>query len=56
VWAGRFYIKELHLKFFPRNDVARLGTLFDIEGADGPPPARHTLLFDANFILKEQKN
>jgi polyisoprenoid-binding protein YceI len=25
---------------------------FEIEGADGPAPARHTLLFDANFKLK----
>jgi polyisoprenoid-binding protein YceI len=25
---------------------------FQIEGADGPAPARHTLLFDANFKLK----
>lgn len=25
---------------------------FEIEGADGPPPARHTLLFDVNFRLK----
>ncbi|MBW2409730.1 MAG: YceI family protein [Deltaproteobacteria bacterium] len=25
---------------------------FKIEGADGPAPARHTLLFDANFRLK----
>ena len=30
--------------------------VFNIEGADGPPPARHTLLFDANFTLKEKKN
>jgi polyisoprenoid-binding protein YceI len=30
--------------------------VFNIEGADGPAPARHTLLFDANFILKEKKN
>ncbi|MBT8364235.1 MAG: YceI family protein, partial [Deltaproteobacteria bacterium] len=26
---------------------------FDIEGADGPAPARHTLLFDLNFVLQE---
>jgi hypothetical protein len=26
---------------------------FDIEGADGPAPARHLLLFDLNLILKE---
>jgi len=26
---------------------------FNIEGADGPAPARHMLLFDLNFILKE---
>jgi hypothetical protein len=26
--------------------------LFNIEGADGPAPARHTLLFDVNFVLK----
>lgn len=26
--------------------------VFKIEGADGPAPARHTLLFDVNFILK----
>ena len=25
---------------------------FDIEGADGPEPVRHTLLFDVNFVLK----
>jgi polyisoprenoid-binding protein YceI len=25
---------------------------FQIEGADGPSPARHTLLFDANFRLR----
>jgi polyisoprenoid-binding protein YceI len=25
---------------------------FDIEGADGPAPARHTLMFDVNFKLK----
>jgi polyisoprenoid-binding protein YceI len=29
--------------------------VFDIEGADGPAPARHTLLFDVNFILKSKK-
>ncbi len=27
---------------------------FDIEGADGPAPAKHMLLFDLNFILKER--
>jgi hypothetical protein len=27
---------------------------FDIEGADGPAPARHMLLFDLNLILKEK--
>jgi polyisoprenoid-binding protein YceI len=27
--------------------------VFNIEGADGPAPAKHTLLFDLNFILKE---
>ena len=27
---------------------------FNIEGADGPAPARHTLLFDLNFILQEK--
>ena len=27
---------------------------FDIEGADGPAPARHLLLFNLNFILKER--
>lgn len=27
---------------------------FDIEGADGPAPARHMLLFDLNLILKER--
>jgi hypothetical protein len=27
---------------------------FDIEGADGPAPARHLLLFDLNFILQER--
>jgi hypothetical protein len=27
---------------------------FNIEGADGPAPARHTLLLDLNFILKEK--
>ncbi len=27
---------------------------FDIEGADGPAPARHTLVFDLNLILKER--
>ena len=26
---------------------------FDIEGADGPAPARHTLLFDLNLVLQE---
>ena len=26
--------------------------VFQIEGADGPAPARHTLLFDVNIILK----
>jgi polyisoprenoid-binding protein YceI len=28
---------------------------FDIEGADGPEPARFTLLFDVNFILKSME-
>jgi polyisoprenoid-binding protein YceI len=28
--------------------------VFNIEGADGPAPARHILLFDFNFILKER--
>jgi len=28
--------------------------VFNIEGADGPAPARHMLLFDLNFILKER--
>ena len=28
--------------------------VFNIEGADGPAPARHVLLFDLNFILKER--
>jgi polyisoprenoid-binding protein YceI len=28
--------------------------VFNIEGADGPAPARHTLIFDLNFILKER--
>ena len=28
--------------------------VFTIEGADGPEPARHTLLFDVYFILKEK--
>ena len=28
--------------------------VFKIEGADGPAPARHMLLFDLNFILKER--
>ena len=28
-------------------------TVFDIEGADGPLPARNTLLFDVHFILQE---
>jgi polyisoprenoid-binding protein YceI len=27
---------------------------FEIEGADGPAPARHTLLFNLNLILKEK--
>jgi polyisoprenoid-binding protein YceI len=27
---------------------------FDIEGADGPTPARHTLVLDLNYILKEK--
>jgi polyisoprenoid-binding protein YceI len=27
---------------------------FDIEGADGPAPARHLLLFDLNLILKKR--
>jgi hypothetical protein len=27
---------------------------FNIEGADGPAPARHTLVFDLNLILKER--
>lgn len=27
---------------------------FDIEGADGPAPARHTLRFDLNLILKKR--
>jgi hypothetical protein len=27
---------------------------FNIEGADGPAPARHMLLFDLNFILQER--
>ena len=27
---------------------------FDIEGADGPAPARHTLLFNLNLILQEK--
>jgi len=27
---------------------------FDIEGADGPAPARHMLLFDLNLILKKR--
>jgi hypothetical protein len=27
--------------------------VFNIEGADGPAPARHKLLFDFNFILRE---
>ena len=27
---------------------------FDIEGADGPAPANHTVLLDLNFILKEK--
>jgi len=25
--------------------------LFDIDGADGPAPANHTLVFDTNFVL-----
>ena len=29
--------------------------VFNIEGADGPAPARHMLLFDLNFILKERQ-
>ncbi len=29
--------------------------IFNIEEADGPAPARHTLLFDVNFLLKERK-
>ena len=28
--------------------------VFNIEGADGPEPSRHILLFDLNFILKER--
>ena len=28
--------------------------IFNIEGADGPAPARHHLLLDLNFILKEK--
>ena len=28
--------------------------VFNIEGADGPAPARHILLLDLNFILKER--
>ena len=28
-------------------------TVFNIEGADGPAPARNTLLFDVHFILQE---
>jgi polyisoprenoid-binding protein YceI len=28
--------------------------VFNIEGADGPAPARHILLFNLNFILKER--
>jgi polyisoprenoid-binding protein YceI len=28
--------------------------VFNIEGADGPAPARHMLLFDLNFTLKER--
>ena len=27
---------------------------FDIEGADGPAPARHTLLFNLNLILQQK--
>jgi polyisoprenoid-binding protein YceI len=27
---------------------------FDIEGADGPAPARHMLVFELNLILKER--
>lgn len=29
--------------------------IFNIEEADGPAPARHTLLFDVNLLLKERK-
>jgi hypothetical protein len=29
--------------------------IFGIEEADGPAPARYTLLFDVNFLLKERK-
>ncbi len=29
--------------------------VFNIEGADGPAPARHMLLLDLNFILKERQ-
>ena len=29
--------------------------VFNIEGADGPAPAKHTLLFNLNFILKEKQ-
>jgi hypothetical protein len=28
---------------------------FDIEGADGSPPASHTLLFDLNFSMKPKR-
>jgi polyisoprenoid-binding protein YceI len=28
--------------------------VFNIEGADGPAPAKHMLLFDLNFVLKER--
>ena len=28
---------------------------FNIEGADGPAPARHMLLLDLNFVLKEKR-
>jgi polyisoprenoid-binding protein YceI len=29
--------------------------VFNIEGADGPAPARHMLILDLNFILKERR-
>jgi len=29
--------------------------IFNIEGADGPEPARFTMLFDVNFLLKQKK-